>query len=64
MSDETKVDQSGVNGQNQTQHKHLIPAVMQGGGEVMIWGCLAVTGPEQLADTESTRNSAVYQREL
>lgn len=50
-------------GQNQTslQHKHLVLTVKHSGEGVVIWTCLAATGPEHLAVTESTMKSFVYQ---
>ena len=39
------------------QHKHLIPAVKHGGGGLMIWTCVAATGPGHRAVFESTINS-------
>ena len=43
--------------------KSLIPTVKHG-GNVMVYGCLAASGPGQLAITELTMNSLSYQRVL
>lgn len=46
------------------QEKNLIPTVKHRGGSVMVWGCFPAAGPGQVTVTESTMNSAVYQRVL
>lgn len=43
------------------QHKHLIPAAKHGGGEVMIWACLAAKGPGHLPAIKWTMNYSVSQ---
>ncbi|KAI4897281.1 hypothetical protein NFI96_024651 [Prochilodus magdalenae] len=46
------------------QKKNIIPTVKYGGGSVMVWGCLAASGPGRLAVINGTMNSAVYQKIL
>ncbi|KAF7660289.1 hypothetical protein LDENG_00283730 [Lucifuga dentata] len=38
--------------------------VKLGGGNMMVWGCFAASGPERLAIIEGNMNSALYQRIL
>lgn len=45
-------------------HKNLIPTVKHGGGNIMVWGSFAASGPGQLTIIESTMNSSLYQRVL
>ncbi len=44
--------------------KTIIPTVKHGGGSVMVWGCLAASGPGRLAIIDGTMNSALYQKIL
>ena len=46
------------------QKKNVIPTVKHGGGSVMVWGCLAASGPGGFAVTDGTMNSALYQKIL
>ena len=38
--------------------------IKHGGDRVMVWGCFAAAGPEQLAVTDGTMNSPLYQKIL
>ncbi len=44
--------------------KNIIPTVKHGGGNVMVWGCFAASGPGRFAIIDGTMNSAVYQKIL
>lgn len=44
--------------------KNMMPTVKHGGGNVMVWGCFAASGPGQLVVIEGKMNSAVYQKIL
>ncbi|KAK3567068.1 hypothetical protein QTP86_009264 [Hemibagrus guttatus] len=44
--------------------KNIIPTVKYGGDSVMVWGCIAASGPGRLAVINGTMNSAVYQNIL
>ncbi len=44
--------------------KDIIPTVKHGGGNVMVWGCFAASGPGRLAIIDGTMNSALYQKIL
>ena len=39
------------------QHQNLIPTVKYGGGSIMVWGCFAASGPEQLPIIDRKMNS-------
>jgi hypothetical protein len=41
------------------QHQNLIPTVKYGGGNIMVWGCFAASGPGQLAIIDEKMNSQV-----
>jgi len=43
------------------QHKHLIPTVKHGGGGLMIWACLAATGPGHLPVSSCVYMDKYYQ---
>ena len=40
------------------------PTVKYGGGSIMVWGCIAASGPGQLAIINGKMNSQVYQDSL
>lgn len=42
----------------------MMPTVKHGGGSVMVWGCVAASGPGPLAVIDRKMNSAVYQKIL
>ncbi len=70
--DETKVELFGrcvsryIWGKTNTafHKKNIIPTVKHGGGSVMVWGCIAASGPGWLAIIDGTMNSALYQKIL
>ena len=35
------------------QHQNLIPTLKYGGVSIMVWGCIAASGPGQLATIDS-----------
>ncbi len=43
---------------------NIIPTVKYGGGNVMVWGCFAASGPGWFARIDGTMNSARYQKIL
>lgn len=40
----------------------MTPTVKHGGDSVMVWGCLAASGPRRLAIIDGTQNSVLYHR--
>ncbi|CDQ64762.1 unnamed protein product [Oncorhynchus mykiss] len=63
-TDETTVELFGRNttcgGKKGTAHQHqnLIPTVKYGGGSIMVWGCIAASGPGQPAIIDGKMNSS------
>ncbi len=49
---------------NTAFQKKNIPTVKCGGGSVMVWGCIAASGPGRFAVINGTMNSAVFQKIL
>ncbi|KAF7645375.1 hypothetical protein LDENG_00205850 [Lucifuga dentata] len=70
--DETKVKLFGLNEKHcvcckantEFQHQNLISSVKHGGGRIMVWACLAASGPGPLAIIDGTMNSQLYQQIL
>ena len=60
-SDETKIELFGLNAKRHVWRKPgTIPAVKQGGGSIMLWGCISAAGTGRLVRIEGKMSGAKY----